>query len=66
MTLSLEKLLCYYKKEESLSSSTELYEQVGLPTTNLEQQWTENHNQLLTTFQEYHHLYSEWRRYEQL
>lgn len=65
MTASLDKLHYLYKRDDSLSVLRELYQVVGLPTTELERQWNENRQNLQTTVAEYNSLLSQWNHLEQ-
>ena len=65
MTDCLDKLYYLHKRDDSLSVLRELYQVVGLPTTELEQQWHENHHNLQTTVAEYNRLLSQWNHLEQ-
>ena len=61
----LDKLYYLHKRDGSLSVLRELYQVVGLLTTELEQQWNENRQNLQTTVAEYNRLLSQWNHLEQ-
>jgi protein-disulfide isomerase-like protein with CxxC motif len=65
MTECLDKLHYLHKRDDSLSVLRELYQVVGLPTTELEQQWNENRQNLQSTVMDYNRLLSQWNHLEQ-
>lgn len=65
MTDCLDKLHYLYKRDDSLSVLRELYQVVGLATSELEQQWNENRQNLQTSVADYNRLLSQWNHLEQ-